>query len=226
MKNLLKTLDKKMKKTLIIIGAMLLLLGYPVRVGASQPQEELDTMTLIEMLNSVDTGGKSDLIQKFQEKEARAKLSPKFDTQEAKKEGFRLETTRNKEVLIVTIPASVLFAPNAIDLTSRAAEYLAPFKRYMDKSDTYRVLLVMHTDNTGSPEYQEQITGDRVDAVFEWFDKQGVDTSYVFPYAYGSVVPLADNDSQENRNKNRRLEIYLMPGEKMVEMAKKGKIEF
>lgn len=215
-----------MKKTLIIIGAMLLLLGYPVRVSASQPQEDLDTMTLAEMLKSVDAGGKSEVFQKFWEKEAKEKLTHKFGSQEAKKEGFRLETTRNKEVLIVTIPASVLFAPNATELTSKASEYLEPFRKYMDKSDTYRVLLVMHTDNTGSPEYQEQITGDRVDAVFEWFENQGEDTTYVFPYAYGSDAPLAANDSQENRNKNRRLEVYIMPGEKMVELAKKGKTDF
>ena len=39
-------------------------------------------------------------------------------------------------------------------------------------------------------------------------------------------MPLKANTSMENRDANRRLEIYLMPGEKMVEQAKKGRIAF
>ncbi|MDE7096841.1 MAG: OmpA family protein, partial [Muribaculaceae bacterium] len=90
----------------------------------------------------------------------------------------------------------------------------------------FRVLLVMHTDNTGSTQYRDNITADRVDAVAAWFDDQGADTSYMFSYAYGDESPLVPNTSIENRGKNRRLEVYLMPGEKMLEEAKKGKIDF
>lgn len=189
--------------------------------------EELDEMTFIEMINSVDLGAQSSFIQKYQEKEARSKLMPKFDNQDARKEGCSVETFRNKEVILVTIPAYLLFAPNSTELSAKASEYLVPFKRYLNNPDTYRVLLVMHTDNTGSEAYRDMITEKRVDAVFDWFEDQGGDTSYLFPYAMGDEMPLMKkNDSQENRNRNRRLEIYLMPGEKMLEMANKGKIEF
>ena len=214
-------------KKCILIGAISLSLYLPIGAAGNQPQEELDEMTFIEMINSVDLGNQSSFIQKYQEKEARSKLLSKFDSQEARKEGCRVETFRNKEVILVTIPASLLFAPNSTELSSKASEYLSPFKRYLNNPDTYRVLLVMHTDNTGSETYRETITEKRVDAVFDWFEAQGGDTSFLFPYAMGDDMPLMkNNDSQENRNKNRRLEIYLVPGEKMLEMAKKGKIEF
>ncbi len=39
-------------------------------------------------------------------------------------------------------------------------------------------------------------------------------------------MPLKSNDSMDNRDKNRRLEIYLVPGEKMVQQAQKGRIAF
>ena len=96
----------------------------------------------------------------------------------------------------------------------------------MKDPDMFRVLLVMHTDNTGSQQYRDDITADRVDAVAAWFEDQGVDTSYAFSYAFGDESPLVPNTSYENRDRNRRLEVYLMPGQKMLDEAKKGKIDF
>ena len=184
---------------------------------------ELDDLSFIEMLNSVDVEKSSELIQKFQNKEGKSRLlngkyNPKGDC--------TVEAYRNKEVLLVTIPASLLFAPNGQTLKPGAADYLAPIRRYLREPDMYRVMLVMHTDNTGSEEYRDELTEQRVNAIFEWYEKSGSDTSYLFSYALGDDMPLKPNDSMDNRARNRRLEIYLVPGKKMVEQAKKGRISF
>lgn len=199
-------------------------LGSPMIAIA---QENLEDMTFTQMLKSVDLSSEpkaADLIRKFQDLEARQKimngpLSPKNS-------GCTVEAFRKKEVILITIPADLLFAPNDTELSKSASKFLTPIKRYMKNQDMFRVLLVMHTDNTGSEQYREDITAERVDAVTSWFDNNGADTSYVFSYAFGDDAPLVDNTSMENRAKNRRLEIYLMPGEKMLEEAKKGKIDF
>lgn len=186
--------------------------------------EDLDEMSFIEMINSVPIDEKSAvLIRKFQEKEGRNRLHSRDYNS---KNGCTVETFRNKEVLLVTIPASSLFAPNDVNLRPDVAPLLAPIKRYLKDSDMYRVLMVMHTDNTGSEEYRDKITEERVEAVADWFDEQGADTSHLFTYAYGDEMPLNENNSMENRQRNRRLEIYLMPGKKMIEQAKKGRIVF
>lgn len=190
-------------------------------------QTELEDLTFTQMLKSVDLSKEpkaAELIRKFQDLEARQKLmngplSPK-------KGVCTIEAFRKKEVLLITIPAEALFAPNSTELNPEASKLLTPIKRYMKDPDMFRVLLVMHTDNTGSEEYREKITEERVDAVTDWFDGSGADTSYTFSYAFGDDNPLVPNTSMENRAKNRRLEIYLMPGEKMLTEAKKGKIDF
>jgi outer membrane protein OmpA-like peptidoglycan-associated protein len=128
--------------------------------------------------------------------------------------------------LVITIPADILFAPNDTELKVGANEYLQPIKRYLRTPDMYRVLLVMHTDNTGSEQYRDELTQARVDAVFDWFDDSEADTRYLFPYAFGDEMPIVQNTSMDNRAKNRRLEIYLVPGQKMLEQAKKGRIAF
>ncbi|MCH5229946.1 MAG: OmpA family protein [Muribaculaceae bacterium] len=185
--------------------------------------EALDDLDFIEMLNSVDPGTGSALIQKFQAKEGKNRLlNGKYNPAgECKVEAFR-----NKEVLLITIPAHLLFNPNDTELKSGAQEYLIPIKRYLKEPDMFRVMLVMHTDNTGSDEYRDRLTLERVNSVFDWFEDSGVNTKYLFSYALGDEMPLKPNDSMENRRQNRRLEIYLVPGTKMVEQAKKGRIAF
>lgn len=186
--------------------------------------DNLDEMSFVEMINSVELDEKSaDLIRKFQDKEGRNRL---HNREYNSKNGCTVETFRNKEVLLVTIPASQLFMPNETTLRPSASTLLNPIKRYLKDPDMYRVLMVMHTDNTGSEAYRDNITELRAEAVFDWFSNQHVNTKYLFPYAYGDEMPLVENNTMGNRSKNRRLEIYLMPGRKMLEQAKKGRIVF
>lgn len=226
MKNLLKTLSKSL--------SLIILIGFFSPVATSQSPatkpaahtqriDELDNMGMTEMINSVPTGRYSELVQKFQNKEGKTRLlNGKFGP----KSGCSVEALRNKEVLLVTIPASKLFAPNSIELLPEAGELLSPFRRYLKDPDMYRVLLVMHTDNTGDDLYRTNITSYRADAVFDWFVNSGADTRYLFPYAVGDDMPLHNNTSFADRAANRRLEIYLVPGQKMIEQAKKGRIAF
>lgn len=185
--------------------------------------QSLDDLDFIEMLNSVDVGSTSALIQKFQAKEGRTKLlNGKYNPNGE----CTVEAYRNKEVLLVTIPAHLLFGPNMTTLRPDAEDYLAPIRRYLKDPDAFRVMLVMHTDNTGSDEYREEITTDRVNSVFDWFCNTNSDTRYLFSYSLADAMPLVPNNSMENRKKNRRLEIYIVPGTKLVEQAKKGRITF
>jgi outer membrane protein OmpA-like peptidoglycan-associated protein len=87
----------------------------------------------------------------------------------------------------------------------------------------------MHSDNTGSSAYTLNLTRQRVNAIFDWFDENG-SVDYVVPYALGDTEPMVDNNivvdnnSVENRKRNRRLEIYLVPEKVMLQQAKKGRI--
>ncbi|MDE6023744.1 MAG: OmpA family protein, partial [Muribaculaceae bacterium] len=139
-------------------------------------QENLEDLSFSAMLRSVDLSKEqkaADLIRKFQDIEARQRLmngplSPKQGS-------CNIEAFRKKEVILITIPANLLFAPNSSELSDGASKYLKPIKRYMKDPDMFRVLLVMHTDNTGSTMYRDNITADRADAVLGWFADQGAD---------------------------------------------------
>ena len=100
---------------------------------------------------------------------------------------------------------------------------LKPLLAFLKNPGFYKMIMVMHSDNTGSPQYTLDLTRGRVNSVYDWIeDNASVD--YVVPYALGETSPINDNNSVENRKRNRRLEIYLVPEEVMLEQAKHGNV--
>ena len=69
--------------------------------------------------------------------------------------------------------------------------------------------------NAGNAAYNYSLTIQRVLDIFDWFERNGAATDFLIPYAAGSHEPLVPNNSTENRYRNRRLEVYLIPGEAM-----------
>ena len=140
-----------------------------------------------------------------------------------KKANFDVEVMRDDEVIVVTIPASQLFDANDTVLNKLGEAQLKPFLSMLTNPGFYKMLLVMHSDNTGSSAYTLNLTRQRVNAIFDWFEENG-SVDYVVPYALGETDPIVDNNSVENRKLNRRLEIYLVPDKVMLQQAKEGKI--
>ena len=128
---------------------------------------------------------------------------------------YKVENLRYNEVIRITIPAAKLFAPNDTTLAPTADDILRPLLQCLRTPDYYHMLLVMHSDDTGNAAYNYSLTTQRVLDIFDWFERNGAATDFLIPYAAGSHEPLVPNNSTENRYRNRRLEVYLIPGEAM-----------
>ena len=192
----------------------LAVLSWPLTLDA-KVDDDIYEMSLDENLESpeIKNDKQADKIQEFQ-----------YDMAVAfSRSNYEVEVMRDGEVIIITIPASQLFEANDTVVTRVGQELLKPFLRMLKNPGFYKMLLVMHSDNTGSPTYTLNLTRQRVNAVYDWFDENG-SVDYVVPYALGETDPLVDNNSVENRKTNRRLEIYLVPEKTMLQQAKKGTI--
>lgn len=200
----------------IIISALALLtLLCPQTLNAKDYLDDIYDMSLDENLATpvIKNSKQADKIQDFQ-----------YDMAIAfKRTNYEVEIMRNDEVIVITIPASQLFEPNDTVLSPLGETQLKPFLRMIKNPGFYKMILVMHSDNTGSFEYTLNLTRQRVNAIFDWFDENG-SVDYVVPYALGENDPVVDNNSVENRKRNRRLEIYLVPEKTMIQQAKKGVI--
>lgn len=131
--------------------------------------------------------------------------------------GYDVKSTRNGEVLIVTVPTDKLFAPNDTTLLEAYAQkLLEPFCAYFKTPGRYKLLLAVHTDDTGKDTYTERLATDRVMSVMGWFERHIENKEQLQGFGIGSVDPLVPNISRENRAANRRLEIFIVPGEELI----------
>lgn len=186
--------------------------------NSSKSSIDIYDLSIDENLASPELGKESDAIADFQLVQAK---SLKKETQ------LEVETMRDGEIVVVTVPSSQLFEPNDTSLTELGKLTLKPFLRFLKTPGVYKMILAMHSDNTGDDGYTQRMTIGRVNSVYDWIAEGDASrVNYVVPYALGASEPLVPNNSMNNRKRNRRLEIYLVPGSQMIEQAKKGKIDF
>jgi outer membrane protein OmpA-like peptidoglycan-associated protein len=76
------------------------------------------------------------------------------------------------------------------------------------KQDQKKVFIVGHTDTQGGYEYNKNLSARRAKAVAEVLSKQyGIPASRLQSAGVGYLAPVASNDSEEGRAKNRRVEL-------------------
>jgi outer membrane protein OmpA-like peptidoglycan-associated protein len=64
-----------------------------------------------------------------------------------------------------------------------------------------------HTDNVGTPDYNLKLSQSRADAVKAWLVSHGVATARLTTRGYGDTAPVVPNTSDQNRARNRRVEL-------------------
>jgi outer membrane protein OmpA-like peptidoglycan-associated protein len=68
-----------------------------------------------------------------------------------------------------------------------------------------------HTDATGSDEYNLELGEDRAEAVRRYLSSQhGIPLHRMSVISYGESAPIADNDTRENRARNRRVTLVVL----------------
>ena len=67
-----------------------------------------------------------------------------------------------------------------------------------------------HTDDTGKPDLNRQLSEARARAVMSWLVARGIDAKRLSARGYGESRPIADNTSEEGRARNRRVEFLIL----------------
>jgi outer membrane protein OmpA-like peptidoglycan-associated protein len=81
--------------------------------------------------------------------------------------------------------------------------------QYLLRNPTMEVQINGHSDNVGSKGKNQKISEQRAREVFEYLIKKGVQNKMYFK-GYGSSLPIASNDDDIGRAKNRRVEFEII----------------
>ena len=63
-----------------------------------------------------------------------------------------------------------------------------------------------HTDNVGTPQYNLRLSDQRADSVKKYLIKAGIDPKRLTSKGYGLTQPLVPNNTEKNRELNRRVQ--------------------
>lgn len=80
----------------------------------------------------------------------------------------------------------------------------------LKRGPTLRIEVSGHTDNVGDPRLNQSLSEYRAKVVVAYLIRQGIAESRIDTRGYGGSRPLADNNSEANRTRNRRVEITVI----------------
>lgn len=136
--------------------------------------------------------------------------------------GYSVQAVRDGQVAVVTVPAVKLFGAGKTELRADAAEILRPLAPYIRRTDNYKVIIAVHSDDTGDELYNDRLTADRANAIDDYYyTLDGDRETGIIPYGLGFDEPVAANNSIAGRARNRRVEIYFVPTQTLIDKARR-----
>ena len=124
------------------------------------------------------------------------------------------------EGIRVTFTEGLLFDHNSDVLRANARTALANFARQLEDYPNTNIMIVGHTDNTGSDAYNHDLSHRRANATREFLISQGVAANRFQVVGKGEAEPVTTNETAEGRQQNRRVEVALYANETLKAQAR------
>lgn len=139
--------------------------------------------------------------------------SQHFDYQETQ---TSIPVIKNIELLPVEKNATVVlnnifFDVDRYELRNESETELMEVVKFMQQNTQLRIEIGGHTDNTGSEAHNLTLSQKRAQAVADYLISNQVPANRIKIMGYGSKKPLKPNDSEINRQLNRRIEFKIIP---------------
>ncbi|MFD1613805.1 OmpA family protein [Gelatiniphilus marinus] len=126
-----------------------------------------------------------------------------------------IEVNVEKGVVFISIADKLLFKSGSYNVTTRAKEVLAKVAKVINSKPEFEAMIEGHTD---SRSYQKGVLLDNWDlsvkrstSIIRVLQELGVNPGQLIAAGRSSYVPLVDNDTAENRAKNRRTRVVVLP---------------
>src|SRR6478735_9606987 len=122
--------------------------------------------------------------------------------------GVQVSQTADNQ-LKLNIPSDISFDTGRADIKPNLRPILDQFASGLSTQPNTEVRIVGHTDSTGTAAINDPLSQRRADATRDYLAARGVDPRRVVTAGRGEHEPIADNNSDAGRAKNRRVEVFL-----------------
>lgn len=149
-------------------------------------------------------------------------IGKKMDKQadEIKKQVPDAQVERKGEGIIVTFNSNVLFGFDKYQLTDASRATVQKLATVLNTYPDENVLVIGHTDNTGSASYNMDLSQKRAQSVADYLSTLGIASARISTKGMGETDPKVPNDTEAHRAENRRVEFAITASQEMKNQAK------
>lgn len=118
---------------------------------------------------------------------------------------------RDNNRLRVILPGAMTFEQGSSRIAPSMARWLASLAEILAEFDRTAIVINGHTDSRGEAAFNQRLSDQRALAVAHALQQQSVDSRRLAAIGHGENKPIADNNAEDGRAANRRIEIDITP---------------
>lgn len=122
-----------------------------------------------------------------------------------------VQVVEEQDSIRLIMPGNITFKTDSADINSSFYPVLNSVAKVLNKYSNSTVMVSGHTDNTGSADYNLNLSRERATSVASYLQGQNVKASRFEVMGLGFSNPIASNSTADGRAKNRRVEIKIIP---------------
>lgn len=126
-------------------------------------------------------------------------------------QGTDVQVQRQGEDINLVMPGNVAFATGSANISANFHPALDSVAAVLNKSPETTITISGYTDSKGNPESNLQLSKNRANSVARYLENKGVSSQRIQAVGFGDRNPIASNDNEDGRAKNRRVEIKIHP---------------
>ena len=125
--------------------------------------------------------------------------------------GVDVTETDNGSAILVNLPDGVTFDVGSYSLRPEFRSTLDKVAESLVQYPNSLIDVYGHTDSTGSDAFNQTLSENRARTVLNYLVSRGVPAARIRSQGFGETMPIASNDTADGRQKNRRVEIKIVP---------------
>ena len=110
----------------------------------------------------------------------------------------------------IELKQKVFFKFNKAKIMPQSYDMLKEVADALVQNPTIKISIEGHTDSKGRDRYNKKLSDQRAKSVRQFLVKNGVAPDHMVAIGYGEERPIADNDTEEGRDMNRRVEFNII----------------